>query len=74
MELNLLRSGMKENVWTMCPMVSENITTPKMDSSGTMVISHMAVLMVLEKLQMLLRPMEYSYFMKESGETVSNMA
>ena len=50
MALNLLRSGMKENVWTMCPMVSENITTPKMDSSGTMVISHMAVLMVLEKL------------------------
>jgi hypothetical protein len=64
---------MKENVWTTFPTVSENTTTPKMDSSGTMVISRMADSKDSENSQMRPRPAEYSYFMKESGETVSNM-
>ena len=44
-----------------------------MDSSGTMVISRMADSKDSENSQMRPRPAEYSYFMKESGETVSNM-
>jgi hypothetical protein len=71
--LNLLKSGMKANVWTTYRTALENITTLKMDNSGTMVTSRMADLTDLGNLQMRQRPTEYCYSMKESGETVSNM-